>query len=319
MIPRFVDRILERKAERIHVSPCHTVRASSVGHPCERYLVFEQLHWDQRPRPTLTQQLIFDEGHVHERQIIRDLQDAGFIVSEEGRPFVLTGRDGKPLITGSIDGKIMEAGDSRSIPFDAKSISPWGFNAINTVEEMRTAKQFWVRKYEAQLTAYLLMSGEEEGCFIFKNKQTGALKQIDLTLDLAYAETLLQKAERVRAAVAVRDVPAPIPWDDAVCGHCDFLSICLPDNPAGKGLEVVDDAALLNLLQRRDELTEAHAEYAEVDKALKATVKGRDNIIVGSWLIKGKFVERAGYAVQGVRFWQTTISKVPQDGQTVGP
>ena len=42
-----------------------------------------------------------------------------------------------------------------------------------------------------------------------------------------------------------------------------------------RGKKTEDTAELLNLLTRREALTRAHDEYEEVDKALKARIRGR--------------------------------------------
>jgi len=70
-----------------------------------------------------------------------------------------------------------------------------------------------------------------------------------------------------------------------------------------------DTAELLNLLTRREALMRAHDEYEEVDKALKARIRGRARLLVGDWLITGEWIERAAYQVEEGRQWLAKIAK----------
>jgi len=76
-----------------------------------------------------------------------------------------------------------------------------------------------------------------------------------------------------------------------------------------RGKKSEDTAELLNLLTRRETLMTAHDEYEEIDKALKARIRGRTRILVGDWLITGKWIERAAYQVEGGRQWLARIAK----------
>ncbi len=77
-----------------------------------------------------------------------------------------------------------------------------------------------------------------------------------------------------------------------------------------RGKETGDTPELLSLLTRREALMRAHNEYEEIDKALKARIKGRARILVGDWLITGKWLERKAHRVAAGRYWLVNIVKM---------
>ena len=157
-----VESLIELKKSRIKQWPVNSNRASSLGHECLRYLVYERTRWQEKVLHGVTLQMIFDEGNLHEKAVIRDLQDAGNEIIEQQRAFAWSAY----LITGHIDGKLLK--DSIAIPFEIKSCSPWIFQSINKLNDLHNHKYHHVRCYPSQLTLYLLMDNKEFGYFIFK-------------------------------------------------------------------------------------------------------------------------------------------------------
>ena len=148
---------------------------------------------------------------------------------------------------------------------------------------------------------YLIMSGEEEGIFIFKNKDTGQLKQININLDYAEAEQIVKKLERVNANIRFNKTPERI-IDRSTCQYCDFRHICLPDE-AQSGISFSDDAELLNLLEARESLKANAKDYDEVDEKIKNFMKAKG---AGEYLISGKYQIK-------VKSIDTTDYDVPKD------
>ena len=65
---------------------CKEQPASSLGHPCTRYLTLSAPTGRRRfTRPSL--QMVFDIGNDVEDRVLRDLKDAGFTVIEQQRAF----------------------------------------------------------------------------------------------------------------------------------------------------------------------------------------------------------------------------------------
>lgn len=69
--------------KRRKLYPQHANRASSLGGPCVRELVYCRSHWDKAVLHDVDTQLILDEGEIHEKAVLRDLEDAGFVVVEQ--------------------------------------------------------------------------------------------------------------------------------------------------------------------------------------------------------------------------------------------
>lgn len=296
------ERQLAWAQTHIRQSPCHTNRASELGHPCDRYLVFLRTRWQEASLHSPELQLIFDEGLLHEQAGSRQLEAMGFPILEQQRDYEWK----EYQITGHIDGKILISDVLR--PYEFKSMSPWIWEKTQTLDDLHTAKQPWLRKYPAQVMLYTLLANASEALLILKNKLTGRLKDLLVPLDFTYAESLLKKAERVNAHVAAATTPAPIPWEEAICGTCRFGHICLPEAKR-EALQFVAFPELEAKLRRRADLEAAKREYDTLDKEVKEVVKGQTKVVVGDFLITGKEQTRKEYMVKASTYWQTKIDR----------
>ena len=259
--------------------------------------------------------MIFDLGRVFEGVVMDDLREAGFTILEQQRPFSWP----EYQITGSIDGKLMV--EDEPYPMEIKSASPYAFKSINTVDDIKHHKYHYMRKYLSQLTLYMLMNNSEKGVFVFKCKSTGAIKEIWVDLDYELGEKLLQKAEAINRHVAEETLPEPMDYKDDICPDCPYAHICMPDR-IGKEIEIVDDDRLLELLTKREETIVQSREYKAADDEIKMFVEGREKILVGDWLITGKWLSRKGYVVpedikeqyrSDTEYWKKTIIKVAKE------
>lgn len=297
-----IQPIVEMKTRRIKQWPVHTNRASNLGHPCERFLVYERTRWREKALHDVTLQFIFDEGNIHEAAVIRELQEAGFQIIEQQRAFEWK----KYEITGHVDAKIKY--DGGFIPIEIKSMSDWAWKSVNDLSDMHKSKSVYMRQYPAQMTLYLLMDEKEEGAFILKNKTTGLLKQIPVRLDYEYGETLIQKAERINTHVKAGTLPDRVDLSAGACEWCAYAQICLPER-RHEGL-IINDPELEGKLDRRAALKALKDEYDELDKEIREAVKERPETVVGNWLLKGKWVDKKAYTVEACRYWQTTIKRI---------
>lgn len=302
-----IQRVLEAKEREIRVSPCLSNRASELGHSCERYLVYCRTRNELRKKPSVDLQFIFDAGNAVEQAATEELKKAGFKIIQQQRDYEWK----KFNITGHLDFKISipENGD-KAYPVEVKSLNQFDWEKINTLKDMFESKKYWIKKWPAQLTLYLLLSEEEWGLFYLKNKQSYRPKAIWMELDLEYGESLLKKAERINNHVAEGTLPERISGENGVCDSCDFLHLCMPDRSYGEGLQIVDDERLLELLNQREELKTFVDEYYEIDKQVKTMVEGKNGIVISPWLIEGKYVDRAGYTVKPSRYWNPKITKI---------
>jgi hypothetical protein len=298
-----VEEILKAKQRKIKQYPVNANRASEMGHPCLRYLVLNRTRWQEKGLYDARLQMIFDMGRAVEDLVMQDLREAGFTIVEQQRPFSWP----EYQITGSIDCKL--AIDGQAYPCEIKSAAANPFASVNSVQDMLHHKYLYMRKYPAQLTLYLIMDNKERGLFLFKNKSTGELKEIWLDLDLDFAESLVQKAERVNWYVANGGLPDPIDYEENICGECPFVHICLPDR-IGKEVEVSEDGELQELVTRYFELKPGAKEFDEVNDKINKIVEGREKILVGDYFIEGKWQERKGFEVKPGRYWKKDIMKV---------
>lgn len=306
-----VEKVREKVASQIKQFPVHSNRASEIGHPCEKYLVLMRTRWEEKTLHDVNLQFIFNEGNLHEDSVIRTLQNAGIQIIEQQRAFEWK----KYRITGHVDGKIII--DNKAIPLEIKSMSPYMFDSINSVKDLLDGKYAYLKKYPAQLTLYMLMDDKDEALFLFKNKVNGQLKEIPMTLDYEYGERLLKKVERINAHVENNTLPEPIDWDEYTCGGCGFNHICLPE-VRRTAIDFTDNKELENKLKRRDELKISVSEYDKLDKDIKDCLKEKEKVVVGDYLILGKWIEKNMSAKEAYvqKYWQTKINNLNKGGQT---
>lgn len=271
------------------VFPCHTNRASDIGHPCMRYLVFSRTRWQDKLLPEIDLQIIFNEGNTQEEAVKKTLTEAGFILSQQQRGYV----EAPQKLTGHLDTFISHPVHiPNPIPAEIKGLSAWNWQSINSLKEMIEHKAYYVRKYPAQLMTYLYMTSEPEGVFILKNKQNGQIKFISVELDLDYMESLLKKAEEVNRLVDAGQTPPGID-DLEICQGCPFRHICFKDQTFGNGIIALSDDKLAERIKRMQEIEALAGECKEIKEEIGAQIKerakkGSDNkaqFIVGDYVL----------------------------------
>jgi hypothetical protein len=293
-IPNIPEILDAETAKRIKIWPRNSNRASEAGHPCIRYLVLSRTANNLRAPHDVGLQRIFDEGNIHEGALMREMQDARLQIVEQQRAYEMP----SVQLTGRIDGKVSVNGTF--VPLELKSCSPNVFAAIRDLSpiDMLQSKYSWIRKYPAQILLYMLMEGAEYGLMVFKNKTTGEKIQKIFRLDgelLAYAESVLKKLETVNAHIELKTVPNAQLIDD--CKGCPFAkTACFPGDDYGPGIDILQDQALEERLNRRGELEAAAKEFEALDREIKETVKGK-SAVVGDWLIESKECTRKNYDV----------------------
>lgn len=305
-----VEKIAERKKEKIRQRPCHTNRASSIGHVCERKLVFDRTRWQEAALYDVGLQFIFDEGNLQEAQVLKDLADAGVVVIEQQRDYEWKQYN----LTAHLDGKVMDYEIAKAFPLEIKSMNPFTFKQINSATDILQSKKPYIRAYAAQMQVYLLLSNSERGVFLFKDKSSGQLKEVWMDLDLEFAEALIQRCERINAHVAANTIPEPIPWNEDVCGRCAYAHICLPEAKR-EALDLTNDPELEKKLLRRAALDPLRKEYADLDDDIKEQVKERPKVLCGDFLITGKWIEPKGKP----KYWKSDIQLIqiqkPEEAQ----
>lgn len=276
----FVDVIEKHlQSERKSFAPACNYAYNS-GHPCARNLVYNRLNWQEKALPSTNSLLIFREGNLHEEAVIRLLMDSGIKIIETQRPFEIK----QIQLRGKIDGQIVDDETGKKYPCEIKSMNPFDWEKINSLEDMKKSTKVWVRGYVTQMMIYLLGLNHDNGIFILKNKVSGALKFVLCPLDYEYAEKEFKKLETVNRHVEAGTYPERIE-DRTVCQYCEFKHICLPDE-ASEGITITDNQELLDLLDEREKLKEAAKAYDAIDDKLKAYWK---DLSEGTHLVGGKF------------------------------
>jgi hypothetical protein len=304
--PDLVGGIYNLHAANIRISPCHANRASSIGAPCLRQLIYSRIAWQKATKVAVETQLIFDEGNLQEREVLLDLTKAGFTVIEQQ----VAGMDDSTKISWHIDAIVLYK--ERRFPLEIKSCAPYIFEALQKYgpHEFRRAMEeigsryIWLKKYPAQVLTYCFGKGESDGLILFKNKSNGRLKQFVLSLNdnLQYLDGLFDKAKKINEVVAAfeaanfPDVETPagaafLPErinDLDECRFCSFAAICLPDVDFGKPLTIEQDPGFEATLERWFTVQELKKEMTDLEEVVNQRVYGRDNVLAGKFHITGK-------------------------------
>jgi hypothetical protein len=75
----------------------------------------------------------------------------------------------------------------------------------------------------------------------------------------------------------------------------------------GKEIEILDEVEIEETIKRYEELKPIVSEYNKLDKKWKEAVKEKEKVMVGNYLITGKWIERKGHVVEDGKFWKSTI------------
>jgi len=301
MIINLVDAILAFKAGQIKRYPCKTNRASGLGYfvssleGCLRRGVYERTNWQDKELPDARLQLVFDEGNNQEQIVLRDLAAAGIQIIEQQSAFELPAQQ----ITGHLDGVLVV--DGKAVPVEIKSMSPHIFTSVNSFEDFK--KKPWTRAYMAQIMLYMLSKDIDVALFILKNKSTGELKQVEVSLDYELAEACLKTAEEINKHVAAKTLPDKI-GDLEKCRECPFKLTCCPEINFGVELKISDDPIfakrLETYLDKKETALECDKEYDLIRERAKATAdeKGCLNLLVGNFRLTGKRDAKCAFRLQ---------------------
>lgn len=288
------DRVSEFVRGEIKVYPCEHLRASNIGHPCERYLYLLIKHWEEQTPHDEGLQNIFDLGNSIEEYTIKKLRDAGLeVITPTQRSWKVE----NPLITGREDIRIKDPETGELIPGEIKGLSPYEWERLNSIEDFYNARRPYIRGYPAQLMVYCWKFEKEKGFFILTNKLTGELKIIEVPFDWNRADALLKKGERIYAALAdQKGETVPEACDDVtVCEQCQMRHLCTASHE--REAAEIDDGELEAAIDRKNELSAAYREYNEVGDRIKKMVGEREKVISGKYVVTTKLIQRGEYMV----------------------
>lgn len=275
--------------KKIRIYPAHTNRASSIGFPCMRHLVYNRTHWADVEAISPELQDIFSDGHMHEKQLIIDLLDAGVEIYDQqnslGQEKIL--KDAK--ISAHLDFMVRES-QNLAVPVDAKSMSDYAYETINSVEDMTNSPKAYMKSYPAQLMIYCLARDAPYGYFLCKNKNNSKKKQLKLELDFGYAEELIQKGHEINKHVDNGTLPDRIPYDHNTCDFCKHKTTCNPSIPENFSLYFMERPEFLTMVRKWERIEADGKDWRKLDKDIKDILKGTDKvkIVLGEFLLTCK-------------------------------
>jgi hypothetical protein len=298
----------------IKVYPARNQWPSNAGHPCDRFLVWRRTRWQEQAPHDAGLEAIFKEGRLHQPAIIARLEKMGFEITETDGAFEYAGYSGR------IDGKFKSYREQRfrkAIPFEAKTCSPYVFDAINTEQDIISAERHYIRGYRNQLQLYMIMDNSELGYYIFKNKLNGWLKLIPSVLDWNLADQMVKRSQRIDSLVADHVDPDPIQYNRDICGRCGFLQSCFPGRDYGEGAELLNDPNFEAMLEEYLSLKPMASRHDKLEKQISDAVKGHPMLLVGNMIIEGEERPRKGRAAtpDGVTWkkWFRRVGEKPAE------
>lgn len=290
-----VEEYVQYKTSRLHGrSVANANWVTTLAHPCRAYAVYMRtVPSEQRRQLKGSLGMVFSEGDDQARAIKRDLLDMGWEV--EGAEGQMAWS--KYQITGRQDLKLRKIGFGESVHAEIKSCAPYSYEKLNTVEDLKNHRYYFIQKWYFQVCLYMVLKGVDRYWMILKNKSNGQIKVIEFTLgaeELEAAESMLKKAEETNQFVQIGKMPTvemKISSPD-LCTDCEFYEVCMPELNFGLAAQVLDEEMAADLsakTDRREELKPAAKEFEELDEELKEEIKslttdGQDDVVYGDWM-----------------------------------
>ncbi len=318
LLPDISSEILELLQTKIEKKKPSSLRASMIGDPCERYLYHSIVDWQLSKEITVQIQGLFELGKFLEHKAKDYLRELGYQVIEQLDYFEENGIRG--LADCFISGYAKRLSPNnpfflKKVPVEIKWLS--GSGKKESVWDLLRSEHRWERRYPAQILLYMLFRNSEIGLFLWFEKLTSMPHHFWISFNdegiLEYTEELLKKAERIKVAVEQQIPPERISPSEGWCLDCDFAHVCHPPIWFDKDAKFLNDPKIVELLERREELSVANAEYQKVSKMLNEIFNGIDYAVVGNWIIQGKAVERKGYEVKATTYWSWKAKRIESE------
>lgn len=280
---------------------------SSAGIECERHLYYLRTEGEHRQPFPVSVLRLFREGKEQERRVKRDLMDMGYEWFEDQSPVTIE----RLALRGKIDG-FVRIGGERPLA-EVKSLSPFAFQKVDNSEDVKTDE--FLSRGIVQLIGYMVALHEPFGIMIYRNRNDGDIKVLEVTPDHDLWSTVEAKMIRVNKAVEAGCAPDKIDGigRTAVCRRCPFEHICVPDAiPDGGGIMITDEPMVIECLDRLEELRPQAKEYEDLMKWRKGRFKNLDGIVCGQYLIQGKEINAVHKPSPGrtSSYWKTSVTKL---------
>lgn len=311
MARRFSARLHSREKSR----RAKTNRASGLGDPCLRRLVYYRTAGEQARPPGDTLLAIFNYGNMIEPMVKRIVEDLGFAVDRSQEAFP----DNAWNVSGHIDGLLKHHTAPVLFVLEIKGLNGPDWGKLNTWQDIAEAEKGWLRKYHGQGQLYAALKelqrwGDDElpvvgVLYVLLNKWTGELKAIPSPLIFEEAEKLLDRSLEIEEHVAKGTLPDFVE-ERRECITCVFHGITChpPMRFEGEGLQVVDEPDVIAALDALDRHEEGWTSYEEAykflfDKDAGGRLRGAEYVVVphpdggADWHVRGSFAKSVSYQV----------------------
>lgn len=306
--------------------------ASKIGHPCDRYLTLVRTHGDKAAPPSPRLKAIFKRGRVLESVAVRQLEALGWKTWDHQRKFDLIEK-GEVILACKID-CITRSPEGAKLTYvvDHKVVNPHDWEKIprgwDGYDYLRNAEKPWLRAWPAQAESYMYVQPgvADVGILQLLNAETLLPKTVYIPFEVDYMQEIIDRATSINARVkavllkGMSELPPPIDWDEAICGRCELLGVCLPDQLGRTPLELIDDDSFLELVERDRELNARikllERQYDTVHGQIRHMIGTRRQVGAGSWLITQKEVHAKAYSVPAKVYDRMDIKSLGPKEQT---
>jgi CRISPR/Cas system-associated exonuclease Cas4 (RecB family) len=257
-----------------------------------------------------------EDGNEHERILVRKLMELGYNIINQQKPIDDHPELKKRNITGHIEFQFRDGAKLKLC--EIKSMTTHTEGSIDGPEDI---DRFWYyRPYIDQVQMYMFGLEASEITFFIKNKDTSQPTIFDIPIDMARVKANLEKADLINSCIKAKEPPPRQKWCEE-CAKCSFVQHCLPDIKGDGKLMSMEpaDASVIELLQRKNELSESYKEYGEINKLLKEYWKirlGDDDyklIFMGDWKFEIKRQNRKGFKANPFSYASAKVEKIGGD------
>lgn len=258
------------------------VHASTLDDLCYRRVVYQVVCPEKEASPEAGLLPIFWMGRTLQTAWVPVLNAIGYEVVEQMSSRVWPAYN----LSGSADYRL-KCPDGQIRVSEFKTIGHT-FSSINEPKDCLKLRMPYHAWY-GQLQCYCVLYGVEEIVFILQEKLSGAVKDWVEPLDYAYADVLTEKATELsmwaESYSQDHDALPPRIADPRECERCRFGHICLPDWTP-KEADFIDEPALIEALQRYEELKPATEERDDLRELISSFVPEGKSVLTSKWLLR---------------------------------
>lgn len=237
----------------------------------------------------------FRRGDDRERDLLADLVRIGrdaepaFSVIGQQERFELRDHQSRVAIVGKVDARL-ELGDHGAAiqaPIEVKAWSPFLVDRIETFADV--FENPWTRSGGYQLLSYLYGAAVPFGFLLLDRSGLPRLLPVELEPNLDRMEDFLARAERVLDHVQAGTLPDFLEDDPGECRRCPWFGHTCNPPLSAPAARVFSDPELEAMLERREAIKAVGHEFLDLDKQVKAQLRGVESGIAGTFQISGRW------------------------------